>query len=264
MAATGHPRPAPQRRAARTIVSTVAFAAFLATPLVATADEIRIWTARAIATVLAEIGPAFERETGHRLIVSSDLPPAFARRLDAGEPFDILISGSAPVDEWIRDGRIVAKTRTDIARSGIGVEVKTGARKPDISSVDAFKRALLEANSIAYLRVGSGLYLDGLLERLGIAGAIKSKVTRPESDIVSVLVAKGEIEIGMTVITQILTTPGVELVGPLPPEIQSYVTFAAGVSSKSRVPDAAAQLIRFLKGSRAMAVITSQGMEPLR
>ena len=256
--------PARLRTAIRTSVSAVVFAAVIAAPAVATADEIRIWTARAIATVLAEIGPAFERETGHRLIVSSDLPPAFLRRLGAGEPFDILISGSTPVDEWIRDGRIVAKTRTDIARSGIGVEVKAGAPKPDISSVDAFKRALLNARSIAYLKVGSGLYLAGLLERLGIAEAIKSKITRPDADIVSALVAKGEIEIGMTVITQILTTPGVELVGPLPPEIQSYVTFAAGVSSQSRVPDAAAQLIRFLKESRAIAVITSQGMEPLR
>ena len=107
-------------------------------------------------------------------------------------------------------------------------------------------------------------YLDGLLERLGISDAIKPKVTRPDTDIVSELVAKGEVELGITVITQILTTPGVELVGPLPPEIQSYVTFAAGVSSQSRVPDAAAQLIRFLKESRAIAVITSQGMEPLR
>ena len=156
--------------------------------------------------VLAEIGSEFERETGHTLIVSSDLPPAFERRVNAGESFDLLISGSSPVDEWIERGRIVAATRTEIARSGIGVEVRAGAPRPDISSVDAFKRALLNARSIAYLRVGSGIYIAGLLERLGIAEAIKSKVTRPESDIVSELVAKGEVEIGMTVITQILTT----------------------------------------------------------
>ena len=105
-------------------------------PVVATAAEIRVWTARAIATVLAEIGAEFERATGHTLIVSSDLPPAFVRRANAGEPFDVLISGSAPVDEWIRDGRLVAETRTDIARSGIGLEVKAGGRKPDISSVE--------------------------------------------------------------------------------------------------------------------------------
>jgi molybdate transport system substrate-binding protein len=249
----------------RNIVAAVlALAVVLGQPGVLSAAEIKIWTARAIATVLAEIGSEFERETGHKLIISSDLPPAFLRRVNAGEPFDILISGLTPVDEWIRDGRIMAETRTDIARSGIGVEVRAGARKPDISSVDAFKRALLNARSIAYLRIGSGIYLAGLLERLGLADAIASKVTRPESDIVSELVAKGEVELGMTVITQILTTPGVDLVGPLPPEVQSYVTFAAGVSSHSKAPDAARQLINFLTGPRATAVIKAQGMEPAR
>ena len=214
--------------------------------------------------VLAEVGPQFERETRHRLIVTSDLPPAFLRRAVAGEPFDILISGSVPVDEWIRDGRLVAATRTGIARSGIGVEVRAGARKPDISSVDAFKRALLEARSIAYLQVGSGIYLAGLFERLGIAGTIAPKVTRPEADIVSELVAKGEIELGMTVITQILTTPGVDLVGPLPPEIQSYVSFVAAVARQANSPAAAKSLIEFLSSPAALAVIRSQGMEPVR
>jgi molybdate transport system substrate-binding protein len=214
--------------------------------------------------VLAEIGPEFERTTGHTLNVSSDLNAAFGRRANAGEPFDILISGASPVGEWIKDGRIIAETRTDIARSGIGVEVRAGAPKPDISSVEAFKRALLGAKSIAYLKVGSGIYVAGLLERLGIAEAIESKVTRPDSDIVSELVARGEVELGMVVITQILTTPGVDLVGPLPPEIQSYVMFTAGVSANSKLPDAARQLIEFLTGPTAISVIRGQGMEPLR
>ena len=242
----------------------MATAAVLANPIVTVAADIRVWTSRAIATVLAEIGPKFERETGHRLIVSSDLPTTFRRRADAGEGFDLLITGSGPLDEWIRDGRIIAETRTPISRSGIGVEVKAGSRKPDISSVDAFKRALLNAKSIAYLRVGSGIYLADLFERLGIAEAIASRVTRPDTDIVSELVAKGEIELGLTVITQILTTPGVELVGPLPPEVQSYITFVAGVSSQSRTPEAGRQLIRFLTSHRAGAVIKSQGMELVR
>ena len=247
------------------IISTTAvtLAFILAQPVIANAAEIKVWAARAMATVLAEIGPQFERTTGHKLKISTDLPPAFVRRADAGEPFDILISGSSPVDEWIRDGKIFGETRTNIARSGIGVEVRAGARKPDISSVEAFKRALLDAKSIAYLRVGSGIYVAGLLERLGIAEDIKSKVTQPESDIVSELVAKGEVELGLVVITQILTTPGVELVGPLPPEIQSYVVFTAGVSAKSKVPDAAKQLMKFLTGPTAIPVIRAQGMEPV-
>ena len=225
--------------------------------------EITVWTARAIATVLVEIGPEFERTTGFRLKITSDLPPAFARRASAGEPFDLVISGSSTIDAWIKEGRLVAETRTDIARSGIGVEVRVGAAKPDISSVEALKRALLEAKSIAYLRVGSGIHVAGLVERLGIADAIRAKVTRPESDIVSELVAKGEVELGLVVITQILTTPGVVLVGPLPPEVQSYVMFSGGVSASSRVPEAARQLIKFLTGPTATPVIRKQGMEPV-
>jgi molybdate transport system substrate-binding protein len=234
----------------------------LAQPGIANAAEIHVWTARAIATVLAEIAPQFERTTGHRLTVYSGLPVDFDKRVKAGDPFDVLISGSSPVDRWIKEGKLVATTRTAVARSGLGVEVRAGARKPDISSVEAFERALLDAKSIAYLRVGSGIYLHGLLERLGIAEAVKSKVTRPESDIVSELVAKGEVELGMVVITQILTTPGVELVGPLPPEIQSYVAFVAGISVNSKAPDAATQLIKFLTGPTAIPVIRAQGMEP--
>ena len=242
--------------------AAVGLAIILARPVLAGADEIRVWTARAIATVLAEIGAQFERTTGHTLRISSGLGTDFVRRADAGEPFDLVISGASTVDTLIKSGRILGETRTDLARSGIGVEVRAGTRKPDISSVEAFTSALLQAKSIAYLKVGSGIYLAGLLERLGIADAIKSKVTRPESDIVSELVAKGEVELGMVVITQILTTPGVDLVGPLPPEIQSYVTFAAGVSANSKVRDPATQLVRFLTGPTAIPVIRAQGMQP--
>ena len=125
-------------RLASTLVTAVVVSSALAEPGVAAAAEIRVWTTRAIATVLAEVGGEFERATGHKLIVTTDLPPAFLRRAQAGEPFDLLITGSAPLDEWIRDGRIVAKTRTEIARSGIGVEVRAGSPKPDISTVENF------------------------------------------------------------------------------------------------------------------------------
>jgi len=229
----------------------------------ANAAEIKVWTARAIATVLAEVGPRFELSTGHDLVIASDLSAPFVRRANAGEPFDILITGSAPLDELIEGGKIVAETRTHIARSGIGVAVRAGAPKPDITSVDAVKQVLLDAESIAYLKdVGSGIHVARRLERLGIAKAIESKVTRPESDIVSELVSRGEVEIGLVVITQILTTPGVELVGPLPPEVQSYVVFTAGISANAEEPEGARDLIEFLTGPIATPVIEAQGMEP--
>ena len=223
--------------------------------------ELRVWTTRAIATVLAEVGPEYERISGHRLSILSDLPPAFARRVAAGEAFDLLISGSTTVDDWIRAGRVVAASRTVLARSGIGVAVRSGAPRRDVGSVDALRRSLLDVESLAYLRVGSGLYIDTLLQRLGVADAIKAKVQRPDGDSVAVLVATGEVELGLVVITQILTTPGVELAGPLPPEVQSYITFTAAVSSRTSVPDVAAGLIRFLQSPVAARVILAQGME---
>jgi molybdate transport system substrate-binding protein len=158
-----------------------------------------------------------------------------------------------------KEAKLIADTRTNLVRSGTGVEVRAGAPKPDISSVETFKRALLNAKSIGYLRVGG---VPQLVDRLGIADAIKSKVTIPDTDEVSELVAKGELELGVVVITQILTTRGVELVGPLPPEIQFYTMFVAGVSASSKVPDAARALIKYLTSPMAIPVIKSQGMEP--
>jgi molybdate transport system substrate-binding protein len=243
-------------------IFSLGLAVFLAQGDLARAAEIKVWTARALATVLAEVGPEFERQTGHKLSIVSDLSPAFVRRAKAGEAFDLMITGSVPLAGLAHEGKIIPDSRTHIARSGIGVEVRAGAPRPDISSVEAFRRALLNAKSIAYLKdVGSGVHVDRLLERLGIADAIKAKAIRPESDIVSELVAKGEVELGMVVITQILTTPGVDLVGPLPPDLQSYVAFDAGVSVGSKQPEAARALIGFLTGPIATRVITAQGME---
>lgn len=136
-----------------------------------------------------------------------------------------------------------------------------GAPRPELGSTDAFRRTLLGAGSIAWLRVGSGLYLDSVVQRLGIGEAIKPKVRRPEGDSVAILVARGEVELGLVVITQILTTPGVELAGPLPPELQSYVSFTAAVSADASAPNVARELIRFLQGPSAARVIRAQGME---
>ncbi len=231
----------------------------------ASAAEIRVWTARALATVLAEVGPAFERSSGHALVVTTGLNTEFERRARAGEPFDLVITGVGPLEGLVRDGLVVAGTRTDIARSGIGVGVRAGAARPDVGSVEAFKRALLAARSIAYLKdVGSGIHVARVIEKLGIADAVASRTTRPDTDVVSELVARGEVELGLVVITQILTTPGVELAGPLPAEIQSYVTFAAGIGARSAAPRAVRELVQFLTGPAAGPVIEAQGMEPSR
>jgi molybdate transport system substrate-binding protein len=225
----------------------------------ADAAEIKVFTARAIATVLDKVGGEFERTSGHKLNVISGFGPIFLKQIAAGEPFDILVSTPPTMEALFKEGKLIADTRTNLVRSGVGVEVRAGAPKPDIGSVETFKRAMLNAKSIGYLRVGG---VPQLMDRLGIADAIKSKVTIPETDAVSELVAKGELELGVVVMTQILTTPGVELVGPLPPEIQFYTTFVAGISADSKAPDAARDLIKFLRGPTAIPVMKAQGMEP--
>jgi molybdate transport system substrate-binding protein len=228
----------------------------------ANAAEIKIMAPRAVWTVLNVAGPDFERATGNKLNVSVDLAADVVRRVNAGEAFDLAVAAPAQIDGLVKDGKLIADTRTDLTRAGIGVEVRKGAPKPDIGTVDAFKRAMLDAKSIGYLKTGtSGQMVAAMLARIGLTEAIKSKVTLPD-DIVSEMVADGKIEIGMVNISQVLTTPGVDLVGPLPPELQSYIVFSAGVSAGSKAPDAARDLIKFLKSPAAVAVMKAQGMEP--
>ncbi len=226
------------------------------------AAELVIYTPRALWTVLNEVGPEFERSSGHKLKVTTDIAETLAKRIEGGDVADIYVGPPPQINRLIQDGHVVADTRVALARAGIGVQVRAGAPKPDISSLDAFKRALLNAKSIGYLKTGaSGLYLHGVFERIGIADAIKHKVVRPETDTVSEKVAKGEIELDMGVITQIMTTPGVELVGPVPSDIQSYVRWFGGVCSKSKAPDAAKSLLKFVTDPSVDRVLKAQGME---
>jgi len=237
--------------------------AFASSVAASWAADVKILSTRAVMTILETVGPEFERTAGHKLHVSSDVAINHVRRVMANEPFDLLVASPSQMDDLIRSGRIVAETRTNLVRSGIGVEVKAGAPKPDIGTMDAFKKALLDAKSVGYLKEGqSGVYLHRLFERLGMADALRSKAVRPDTDSVSELVAKGGIELGLVVITQILTTPGVELVGPIPQEAQSYINFVAGISISAIAPDAARALLDFLKSPAVLPVIKAQGMEP--
>jgi molybdate transport system substrate-binding protein len=256
-------------RACRNCLAVAAVAAIICSPNAASegapsqSSELRIFTTRSIATVLEKIGGDFERRTGRKLNLTTDVAARMVRRINANEPFDFLVAAPAHIDGLISAGKIIPETRTDLARSGIGVAVRAGASKPDVSSVDAFKRALLGARSIAYLKEGqSGVYVAGVLERLGLASALRSKLTLPETDIVSELVSRGEVELGIVVITQILTTRGVALAGPLPAELQSYITFTGGISAHSKSVEAAKELMAFLKSPAAISVMRSQGMEP--
>jgi molybdate transport system substrate-binding protein len=226
----------------------------------ADADEIKVVTVRAGATVLEAIEAEFEHASGHKLNIVYD--PEFAsvgRRLNAGEPFDVYISSPNAIEGLIRNAKIDRQTMTNLMHCGMGVEVRAGASRPDISTVEAFRRALLNAKSIGYIAPNR---VQDLIERLGLKDTIQSKVTVPNSDIVSELVAKGEIELGIVVITQILTTPGVELVGPLPLDIQYQFQFSGGLSPNAKAPAAARELLNFLASPSAIHAIKLQGMEP--
>ena len=228
--------------------------------------EIKVLALQSPQIIINELASDFEQRAGYKitqLLRLADMPIHIKQKTDAGEVFDAAFVVPAVLDQLEKEGKIIGNSRTSFLRVPIGVAVRTGSAKPDITSVEAFKRTLLEAKSIAYLRAGtSGPYLQGLFERFGIAAEMQSKAKRTETDTVGELVAQGEAEIGVTAIATLIASPGVDIVGPLPPEIQSYVFFAGAVSTNASVPDVARDLIKFLTGPTAIPVIRSKGMEP--
>jgi molybdate transport system substrate-binding protein len=227
------------------------------------AAELKIFGSRVTRMVLGDVGPGFERATGNRLTVVTDVAAVMKRRIEQGERFDLAVLVDFQADELIRQGLLVAGSRADVMKAGIGVAVKRGAPKPDISTVAAFRQTLLNAKSITYLREGASTrQLDKVLAGLGIADALKSKTIKPATESVSEMVAAGEAEIGIIVIPNILSVPGAELVGPLPDEIQSWITFTAAVSQQSENQSAAREVIRLMQSPAGVQSIRKNGMEP--
>ena len=185
-------------------------------------------------------------------------------RLARGEPVDVLILAGSALDNLIKDGKAVSGSRTDLARSSIGMVVRKGAPKPDISTVDALKRTLLEAKSIAYSASASGVYLSTeMFPRLGVADQIKGKAKRIESERVAAWVARGDAEMGFQQVSELLPEKGTDYVGPLPAEVQRVTVFSAGIASGAAEPDAANALIKFLTSPAALPAITKSGLEPM-
>jgi molybdate transport system substrate-binding protein len=212
---------------------------------------------------LDEIGPAFERESGHTLAITYAPSEPLMKRLESGEPFDVALTFPRLVDALIAQGRVVAGSRRDIARAGLGVAVRRGAARPDLRSVEDFKQVLLRAGSIAYAAQGpSGVHLASLLDRLGVAAEIRPKL-RPmkAGSLVAGPVAGGEAEIAIVSVPFILAEPGVELAGALPPELQDYVHYASGVGSAARDADAAQAFVAYLRQARSTGILKSHGLE---
>jgi len=217
------------------------------------------------AALLAHV-PAFERETGHKVAIEwgsslGTAPTSIPSRLQRGEPLDLVILSGDALDGLIAQGRIVAGSRVDLARSGIGVAVRAGASRPDIGSVDAFKRALRQARSIAHSSSASGVYLESLFRRLGMAAELAPKIRKVEGEPVGQVVARGEAEIGFQQVSELLPVAGIDFVGPLPADIQEITVFAAGIPASASHPDAARALIEFLTSPVAAPIIRKCGME---
>jgi molybdate transport system substrate-binding protein len=232
------------------------------------ADELRVMTSGTFTAAFLELAPRFERATGHRLVaattsmgVGADSIPS---RLQRREPADVVIVDDDAMRALIAGGAVIADTRTPLARSGIGMAVRAGAPKPDISSVEALRRALLQATSVAYSSSVSGRYIASeLYQRLGIGNEMAAKSRRIEGERVGAVVARGEAEIGFQQTSELLPVPGIDYVGPLPPEVQRVSVFSGAVAAHSRNPAAAAALVRFLASAEASAAVARTGLEPV-
>jgi molybdate transport system substrate-binding protein len=231
----------------------------------ATAAEIKVLTAGAYKQVLVALVPDFEKQTGHKVTVDNDTVGALTKRIEGGEAFDVAVLTPGAVKELAGKGKLVADSGSTLARVGVGVMVKAGAPAPDISSVDAFKRALLAAKSVAYIDPASGgssgIYVAGLLDKLGIADQVKPKAKLKKGGYVADLIVSGEAELGIHQISEIVPVKEVTLIGPLPAEIQNYTVYAAGIGAGGKDAEAAKALIKALTGPAAAAVLKSKGME---
>jgi molybdate transport system substrate-binding protein len=229
------------------------------------AAEIKVLTAGAMKTVVLAMLPAFEAATGHKVTIDSDTAGGLSRRIGGGEAFDVAVVTPAAIDQLIASGHVATGSRIDLAKVGMGVAVKDGAPIPDITTTNALKRALLAAKSIAYIdpKAGgsSGIYFDKLIERLGIAEPVRAKARLLPGGYVAEVVAKGEVELAVHQISEIVPVKGVTLVGPLPSEVQNTTVYSGGIGAAARDAVAAKALLAYFAGPEATAVLKSRGME---
>jgi molybdate transport system substrate-binding protein len=252
-------------------LSVIGVAALLAVRAAAAAD-VQVMISSGFYGVYSELGPAFERASGHHLVTTrgpsmGDSPEAIPARLARGEVADVVILDGGAADELGKRGLVRLDSKTELARSLIGMVVREGAAKPDIGSVEAFRDTLLAAKSIAYSDSGSGTYLSTkLFARLGVAEEIagKSRKVRgpPSGEPVAAVVARGEAEIGFQQVSELIHVPGISFVGAIPAELQPMFTFAGALASTVRQPEAAAALLRFLASPEAAPVIVRAGLAP--
>jgi molybdate transport system substrate-binding protein len=234
----------------------------------ANSAEIKVLTTGAFRPIISALAAEFEQRSGDTLVESHDTAGALLRRIEGGEKFDLVILTSAGIVDLAARGKVVNSEIARLARVGIGVAVKEGTPLPSIGSVGAFKQALLDAPSVAYIDPAaggsSGIYLAELFKRLGIADAVKAKAVLVEGGLVADRLVRGDAVIGLQQISEILSVKGVRFAGPLPDEIQSYTLYSGGISTAASRPEAALRLLAFLQSGPALALLKENGMEPPR
>jgi molybdate transport system substrate-binding protein len=225
--------------------------------------EIKVLSSIATREAYLELVPQFERASGHKVSTTWAGTTAIMQRMAAGETYDVVMISSTELGELTRQGKIVSGSRADLAKSGIGIAVRAGAPHPDVSSSAALKQALLAAKTVGYTSGPSGVYMAGLIERMGIAAEVKPKHrTVPSGGTVGTIVASGDAEIGFQQVSELVHIPGIDYIGPLPADVQCITVFSCGLQTGAPQPDAAKALVEFLTTPAAVAVMQKHGLEP--
>ena len=216
-----------------------------------------------VKSLMLDVVPAFERISGTKIVITWGSTNGLLKDLEGGAGGDLAILTAEAIDDLISRGKVVAGGRVDLARSGIGVAVRKGAKRPDIASPEAFKRALLAAKSVAHSKSGmSGIYFPTVLARLGIADVMKAKIVIPDPGTpIGEVVANGDAEIGIQQISELLPVAGIDIVGPLPAALQKITTFSAGVLTAAKEPDVATALVKFV-AAESLRLLKQKGLEP--
>jgi molybdate transport system substrate-binding protein len=229
----------------------------------ASAAELKVLSGNGPKAAVIALCEQFEQATGNRVDLHFSVNADVIKKAEAGESFDVVVGNPPTIEKLIKSGKVVAGSRADIGRSGLGVAVRQGAAKPDIATVDAFKRMLLTAKSVAYPGKGaSGIYFVSLLDRLAIKPEMQGKLKPMQAEDTVEVVARGEADMVVVVATRIVGVPGVDYVGPIPGELQTKIGFAAGLSAAAKEPAAAKALIRFMTAPAAKATLIAKGVEP--
>jgi molybdate transport system substrate-binding protein len=250
--------------AAAVLALSAGFFTMFARMTAAQTPDLHVMVSDSMKTVVEDLTPQIEQALGRKLVLQFYSSKNLRDKIQAGEPFDAAILTSNVLDDLIKEGKIATGGRAEIARTGIGMGVRAGATKPDISTAEALRRTIMNAKAISFNPTGaSAVHTNDMLARLGIAQAVKSKLMldseagRPQMN-----VAEGKAELVFSLIPEIKFFPGVDLVGPVPTEFQSYINFAGGISTNAHDPAAAKALIQFLTGPTAAPIMKAKGMEP--